>query len=85
MDKENVINWQIEDGYVGKCRPQKTKIDDNELLECESQEEAEKLIHSFVRNDFNIVRNDFNNRVYYCIDNMNELIEYWRNEREVKK
>ena len=71
---EQEINWQIEDGYVGKSRPQKTKIDDVELLECESQEEAEELIYRFVQEDFN-------NRVYYSIDNMNELIEYWKKNK----
>lgn len=77
------INWQVDDGYVGKCRPQKTKIDDNELLECESKEEVIKLIYDFVQEDFN-------NKICYSIDNMNELIKYWEenktgNEREVKK
>ena len=72
MSKE--INWQIDDGYVGKCRPQKTKIDDNELLECESKEEVIELIYDFVQEDFN-------NKICYSIDNMNELIKYWEKNR----
>lgn len=71
---EQEVNWQIEDGYVGKRRPQKTKIDNIELLECESEEEVKELIYDFVRDDFY-------NKISYSIDNMNEVIEYWRKNK----
>lgn len=47
------ITWEVEDGYVGKSRPQFTEIDDDELAECETGEEKEKLISSYIQEDFN--------------------------------
>lgn len=46
------IKWQVEDGYVGKSRPQKTEIDDSELADCETWSEAEKLISDAIQEDF---------------------------------
>ena len=46
------VQWQVEDGYVGKSRPQTTNVDDDELLECATEEEREALINEYIQNDF---------------------------------
>ena len=47
-----IVTWQVEDGYIGGCRTQKTIIDDDELNDCETQEEREKLISERIQEDF---------------------------------
>ncbi len=46
------ITWEIEDGYVGKSRPQYTTVDDDELALCETEQEREQLIEEAVQYDF---------------------------------
>lgn len=46
------IRWQIDDGYTGGSRPQSFEISDDELLECESVEEAERLIEDETQTEF---------------------------------
>jgi len=52
------VHWQVEDGYVGKSRPQKTIIKPYEDLGQEeweemSEEEREEYIEQCVQDDFN--------------------------------
>jgi len=47
-----VITWEVEDGYIGKSRPHHTKIDDDDLAECESEEEKEEYIEQCIQEDF---------------------------------
>ncbi len=47
------INWTISDGYAGGARPQKLKVSDDELLECDSVESAFDLIEGAIQEDFN--------------------------------
>ena len=44
--------WQVEDGYVGKSRPQETIIPDSELAECNNEEERQKWIYDYIQEDF---------------------------------
>ena len=46
------ISWTVDDGYAGGTRPQSLNIDDDELRECESIEEAQKLIDDYVQDEF---------------------------------
>jgi len=46
------VTWEVEDGYVGKSRPQYTEIDDDELAECETKDEREEFIHAAIQHDF---------------------------------
>lgn len=45
------ITWQADDGYVGGGRPQTCKIPDDEIDECESQEDFEKLVSDYIDQD----------------------------------
>lgn len=46
------VIWEVEDGYVGKSRPQTTIVPDDELAECVSEEKRQKLIEAYVDEDF---------------------------------
>lgn len=46
------IHWEVEDGYVGKSRPQHTNIPDEELDDCENEKERNQLIEDYVQEDF---------------------------------
>ena len=46
------ITWEVEDGYIGKSRPQFTEIDDDELAECSTDEEREEFIEQCIHEDF---------------------------------
>ncbi len=49
---EMKITWEIEDGYLGGSRPQRTFIPDEDLAECETDEERESLIRECINDDF---------------------------------
>ena len=51
------VIWEVEDGYVGKSRPQETIIPDEDFLDwdgepCENEEERQQIINQAVQNDF---------------------------------
>ena len=46
------VTWEVEDGYVGKSRPQHTEVPDDELESCETEEEKQELINDYVQEDF---------------------------------
>lgn len=46
------ITWEVEDGYSGKSCPQSTEVPDDELDECETQDEKDKLIEEYIQSDF---------------------------------
>ncbi len=45
------VSWEVEDGYVGKSRPQTTYIPDDELEDLEG-EERDRFIEECVQEDF---------------------------------
>lgn len=51
MDRVEV-RWEIEDGYAGKSRPQKTMIDFSEFEECTTKEEFMQVVDECVQADF---------------------------------
>ena len=46
------VTWEVEDGYVGKSRPQHTEIPDDELSDCETEDEKQHLIEEYIQSDF---------------------------------
>ena len=75
MRRNNMkVNWEVEDGYIGKYRPQHTEIDDIELLECETEEEVKELIDD-------AVQEDFSSKIYYSINNTDDIIKYWKENK----
>lgn len=46
------VRWEVEDGYVGKSRPQYTEIPDEEWLECETESDRELLLEDYIQTDF---------------------------------
>ena len=47
------VNWEVNDGYCGKGRPQFVEIDDSEFDDCETDAERQKIIEEYVQDDFN--------------------------------
>ena len=46
------ISWEVEDGYVGKSRPQSFHIEDAEIKECKTINEALELINEYTQEEF---------------------------------
>ena len=51
------VTWVVEDGYVGKSRPQTTVIPDEDFQDfdgviCENKEERQEIIERAVQDDF---------------------------------
>lgn len=46
------IMWEVSDGYVGGSRPQYTEIDDGDILECDSVDEAMDMVQEYLQEDF---------------------------------
>lgn len=67
------INWQCYDGYVGGSRPQVANLDEEELLDCETEEEVEELIER-------AVEEAFREKVSYAYDNKEtaKVIQRWQ-------
>jgi hypothetical protein len=47
-----IVHWEVEDGYVGKSRPQSTEISNEDLDACETQAERDLLIEECIQEDF---------------------------------
>lgn len=45
------VSWEVDDGYIGS-RPQTTIVPDDEIRDCETKEEAQKLIEEYISEDF---------------------------------
>ena len=45
------VSWEVDDGYIGS-RPQTTTVPDAEIRDCETKEEARKLIEEYISEDF---------------------------------
>jgi len=66
------IRWEVEDGYVGKSRPQRTSISIDELIDnCET----EKDVLDYINDD---VKSDFEQRISYFVTNDDEIVEAWK-------
>ena len=47
------INWEVNDGYVGKGRPQMTEIDEDFILNyCDNVEDALDFVEGEVQEEF---------------------------------
>jgi hypothetical protein len=46
------VIWEVDDGYVGKDRPQTLIIPDEDLADCETEEERYTLIDDLVQEEF---------------------------------
>jgi len=46
------ISWEVEDGYCGKSRPQRTIIDDEDFEDCTTAAEVEEVINDAIQSDY---------------------------------
>ena len=42
------IRWEVDDGYVGGSAPQHTEVDDEEIMECGTVQDAISLINDCI-------------------------------------
>ena len=50
--KELIVHWEVEDGYVGKSSPQKTKIPFSEFEDDMTEEDIADVINESIQTDF---------------------------------
>lgn len=69
------ITWEIQDGYFGGSRPQSFELDDYDILYCDDISELEDLF-------WEAIQEDFEQKVSPISEDLNNVIEFWKNERE---
>jgi hypothetical protein len=47
-----LVKWNVETGFVNRMPDRECDIPDDELEECETEEEREKLIESYIQQEF---------------------------------
>jgi hypothetical protein len=72
------VRWQTEDGYCGGSRPQYVTIDSSEIESHMSDDALERLLED-------IVQDDFEQRVSFCINNREHVLKWMRECRDACK
>ncbi len=60
------IRWEVEDGYVGKSRPQKTVFNTNDYMNDEDWEDLDQSEKEQMIED--AVQKDFCQKITFCIE-----------------
>lgn len=68
MNDEIQVNWEVEDGYVGKSRPQTTNISPEDFDPDMTELEIEHLV-------WDMVDDNFRETIMPDISNMDEVVE----------
>lgn len=71
------VRWTVDDGYVGKARPQQFKLDLADFADCETEDEARQLI-------YDNVQDVFEQRISWSISNEEDIIEEWKRARSAQ-
>lgn len=71
------IDWEVSDGYCGKSRPHTTKIDQSELMDCDTEGDVRELISE-------CIQDHFEQEVSPSWEQKDEdaIVELWRTLRE---
>lgn len=69
------VRYEVEDGYVGKSRPQFFKIDSSEIEDDMGDEELSELYHD-------MVQNDFDQKISPGGENLDEFLDWARSVRD---
>jgi len=80
MNNSFTVEWEVEDGYVGKSRPHNLRISSDDLDDCDEDEiEIESIL-------WELVQSDFENKISWYIKNKDEFM-MWAKEkiREMKE
>jgi hypothetical protein len=62
------VKWEVEDGYVGKARPQTSEMDEDDFDGCETRVDVERVILDFVQEDFN-------QQISWSVTGLDDLID----------
>ena len=60
------VTWEVDDGYVGR-RPQSTEVDDDDLRDCETIEEARELVNE-------VIQEAFENEITWYLNNEHDVL-----------
>lgn len=71
------IIWEVEDGYVGPSRPQRTEIYLSDFEDDMTDTDIENMI-------YDAVKEDFEQKISYFIQNMSDVVEYIKTKRGVE-
>jgi hypothetical protein len=72
------VNWEVEDGYMGKSRPQSFDMDLEDFEGCEDHDDYEKALDV-------AVQEEFNNNISWFAANYNDVIERAKRHNAEKK
>jgi len=72
------VRWQTEDGYCGGSRPQYITIASSEIESHMSDDDLERFLED-------IVQDDFEQRVSFCIRNREQVLMWMRECRDAIK
>ncbi len=67
-DAKIEVRWAVEDGYVGKSRPQKFDLDPEDFEGCESDGDYEQVLDI-------AIQEEFANRISWYASNYTDVIE----------
>lgn len=65
------VRWQVDDGYVGGSRPHYLEVPLDEFQHCTTEQEVRDVLDE-------IVRDDFDQRIGFVINNEAEVVEAWK-------
>jgi hypothetical protein len=73
MSDKIEVTWEVADGYAGRSRPQYTKIDHSEILDCETETEVRSLVKDSIQKHFEQkISADYGEDAY------TDVLEFWR-------
>ena len=72
------VRWQAEDGYCGGSRPQYVTIYESDIEDDMTDDDLERLLDD-------VVQDDFNQKVSYCIKNREQVLKQMREYRDSLK
>ncbi len=67
--------WEVDDGYVGKSRPQETVLDDEIFDDAETESELRELVEEYVQQDFE-------QRIMWFVGNWDEIVQRWEDTKK---
>jgi hypothetical protein len=65
------VRWQVDDGYVGGTRPQRTQVDTEDFQHCKTEEDVRNVLDE-------IIEEEMRTRIGFSVSNEDEVLEAWR-------
>ena len=52
MKGDITFTWEVDDGYAGPSRPQRSEVPKDDILDCDSVDEAMEIVMDCIKSDF---------------------------------